>query len=226
LKQGVCVDVTSNIDEVLVGSRRLHPQFQFACARALTDTVRLVQGAMPGHLERTLDRPTQFTKAGFYIQPARKDNLTATVGVKNRQAQYLAYQVEGGTRAPARQALRLPGVVDLNEHGNLPAGLIRQLVARARAGRRATGRQSQRFGVSSDVNLFYGEPGDGRPAGLYKRVPLGSGREQLVPIVVMPKQSAQYAPRFDFYAEAQRITEREFEAALARAWQHALATAR
>jgi hypothetical protein len=220
------VNLTSNVDAVLAESRRLHPQFQFACAKGLTDTVRMVQAAMPAHLESTLDRPTQFTKAGFYIQPARKDHLSATVGVKDRQAQYLAYQVEGGTRAPARQALRLPSVVDLNESGNLPAGLIRQLVARAKAGRRATGRQSKRFGISNALDLFYGEPGDGRPAGLYKRVPLGPGREQLVPIVVMPKQPAQYEPRFDFYAEAQRIIEREFEGALARAWAQALATAR
>jgi hypothetical protein len=220
------IDVTTNVEQVIGESSRLHPQFQFATARALTDTVRLVQAAMPAHLDSTLDRPTQFTKAGFYIQPARKENLTAAVGIKDRQAQYLAYQVEGGTRAPARQALRLPSVVDLNESGNLPAGLIRQLVARARAGRGTTKRQAQRFGISSATTLFYGEPGDGRPAGLYKRVPLGPGREQLVPIVVMPKQPAQYEPRFDFYAEAQRITEREFEAALARAWHQALATAR
>jgi hypothetical protein len=220
------LDGISNIDQVLVECRRLHPQFQFSSAKALTDTVRLVQGTMPAHLERTLDRPTQFSKAAFYIQPARKDSLTAAVGIKDRQAQYLAYQVEGGTRAPAKRALRLPSVVDLNEHGNLPAGLIRQLVARARAGRRATGRQSQRYGISSAADLFYGEPGDGRPAGLYTRVRQGPDREQLMPIVVFPKQPARYEPRFDFYGEAQRIVEREFEGALDRAWQQALATAR
>lgn len=220
------IDLTSNVEAVLADSRRLPSQFQFACAKALTDTVRLVQAAMPGHLDSSLDRPTQFTKAGFYIQPARKDSLTAAVGVKDRQAQYLAYQVEGGTRTPARQALRLPSVVDLNESGNLPAGLIRQLVARARAGRGTTKRQAQRYGISSAANLFYGEPGDGRPAGLYTRVRLGPDREQLMPIVVFPKQPARYEPRFDFYGQAQRIVEREFDGALVRAWQHALATAR
>jgi hypothetical protein len=219
------MELSSNLSQVITDTQRLHPQFQFACAKALTDTARLVQAAMPAHLERTLDRPTQFTKAGFFIQPARKTSLTAVVGVKDRQAQYLAYQVEGGIRTPTRQALRLPSVVDLNESGNLPTGLIRQLIARAKAGRRATGRQSQRFGVSSAAELFYGEPGDGRPAGLYKRVPVGAGREHLVPIVVMPKLPAHYTPRFDFHAEAQRITEREFEAVLDRAWQQAIATA-
>jgi hypothetical protein len=220
------VDLTSNIDQVLQQTVRLHPQWRFACAKALTDTVRLVQAAMPAQLESTLDRPTTFTKTGFYAQPARKDTLSAAVGIKDRQAQYLAFQIEGGTRAPSKQALRLPGVVDLNESGNLPSGLIRQLIARARAGRGATKRQAQRFGVSSAVTLFYGEPGDGRPAGIYKRVPAGPGREHLVPVVVFPKQSAQYERRFDFYALAERLTMAEFEGALNRAWQQALSTAR
>ncbi len=61
---------------------------------------------------------------------------------------------------------------------------------------------------------------------LYKRVPMGLVREYLAPIVVMPKRPAHYEPRFDFHAEAQRITEAEFEAALDSAWQQALATAR
>jgi hypothetical protein len=76
------------------------------------------------------------------------------------------------------------------------------------------------------VDLFYGDPDDSRPAGLYKRVPQGRCHEHLVPIVVMPKQPAHYTPRFDFHAEAQRVTEREFEGMLARAWQHALSTTR
>ena len=63
------MNVATNAEQILGEVRRLHPQFQFACAKALTGTVRLVQTAMPAHLERTLDRPTQFTKAGFFIQP-------------------------------------------------------------------------------------------------------------------------------------------------------------
>jgi hypothetical protein len=220
------VDVSSNIYQVLTDAARMHPQWQFACAKALTDTVKLVQAVMPAFTESALDRPTTFTKTGFYIQPARKDQLVAAVGIKDRQVEYLAYQVEGGVRSPSRMALRLPSVVGLNEYGNLPFGTVRQLVARARAGRRATKRQSQRFGVSSAADLFYGEPGDGRPVGIYKRVSLGAGRQQLVPIVVFPKQPAHYEPRLDFYGEAQRIVEREFDGVLDRAWQSALSTAR
>jgi hypothetical protein len=219
-------ELKGNIDVVIRDSMRLHPQFRFAAAKALTDVVGMVRSAMPSELESALDKPTQFTKGGFFIQPASKERLSATVGVKDRQAEYLQYQVDGGERAPKKTALRLPSVVQLDGAGNLPAGTIKRLIERAQAGKRATKAQGKRFGVSSQVDLFYGEPGDGRPAGIYKRVPIGDGRTRLVPIVVFPKQSAHYTRRLDFDGIAERIVSRSFAAALDSAWAQALATAR
>lgn len=220
------ISVSSNIADVLGFTAKLHPQFRFACAKSMTDVVKLVQREMPGEMERVLDRPTAFTKGGTYIVPARKDRLQAEVGIKDQQAQYLAYQVDGGTRSPRNRALRLPSVVQLNQFGNVPAGLIRQLVTRARQGKRATKVQARRFGVSQELDLFYGEPGDGRPAGIYKRVVLSATKHQLVPIIVFPKQPARYERTFDFYGLAQRKVIAEFDAALERNWRDALASAR
>ncbi len=220
------ISTSSNVDAVISDARRVHPQFQFACAKALTDVVVSIRDAMPAQAEGVFDRPTQFTKQGFFMQRATKAKLEAVVGVKDRQAQYLNYQVEGGARAPARKALRLPGDVELNESGNLPAGLIRKLIQRAKAGKRATKGQASKFGVSSKVDLFYGEPGDGRPAGIYKRLPAGVGKTRLVPVVAMPQQSAKYDRKFDFYAIAQRMAVAQFEPALDRAFEQAIATAK
>jgi hypothetical protein len=220
------IDLKGNIDVVVRDSMKLHPQFRFAAAKALTDVVGMVRSGMPSELESALDKPTQFTKNGFFIQPARKDKLEATVGVKDKQAEYMRYQVDGGERAPKKAALRLPSVVQLDAAGNLPAGTIKRLIQRAQAGKRATKAQGKRFGVSTQVDLFYGEPGDGRPAGIYKRVPIGNGQARLVPIVVFPKHSAHYTRRFDFEGIAERIVSRNFSAALDSAWAQALATAR
>jgi hypothetical protein len=222
----VRVTTSSNIGEVIRETAKLHPQFRFAAALALTESVKAARDAMPGEVESVFDRPTAFTKGGFFIEPARKDRLQASVGIKDRQAEYLQYQVQGGTRQPKRQALRLPSVVQLNEYGNVPAGLIKSLINRAKAGKRATGAQSRRFGVSQAVDLFYGEPGDGRPAGIYKRVVVSALRHELVPIIVFPKQPARYERLFDFHERAERIVVRSFEPALASAWQRALATAK
>lgn len=217
---------SSNLTEVIGQTARLHPQFRFAAAMALTRSVKAARDGLPAEMGRTLDRPTLFTQGGTYLQAARKDKLEATVGIKDRQATYLTYQVEGGTRAPSRQALRLPAVVQLNEFGNMPAGLVRSLVQRAKAGKRATKGQARRFGVSQQVDLFYGEPGDGRPAGIYKRVSLSATRHQLVPVVVFPRRAAKYTRRFDFYGFSERAIARVFPAEMARAWGEALASAR
>jgi hypothetical protein len=223
----VNVSWSSNIDDVLGSAAKLHPQFRFAVSRALNLTMRDVHGEMAPEVSRALDRPVQYTKQGFYWRPSRKDALQAEVGVKTAQAEYMQYMVHGGRRSPKRKALRLPSVVQLNEHGNIPRGLIKQLIARARAGKKATANQGQRAGLSSKLDLFYGDPQDGRPAGLYKRVVLSPSRHQLIPIVVFPQTTAKYQERtFDFYGIAHRNFSRSFNQRLAQAWREALATAK
>jgi hypothetical protein len=218
--------IRDNIDDQLGFLARLHDQFPFAVASAITATLKDVQREIPAALERDLDNPTPFTKGGTYVTPARKTHLVGEVGFKDVQSGYLHWQVRGGLRAPARKAQRLPAVVDKNEYGNLPAGLIRQLVARARAGRRTTKTQAKRFGVSSALDLFYGDPADSRPPGLYKRVAISSTEHRLIPIVVFPAISARYEQRFDFDALCQRVVARRFAPNLAAAWDRALATAK
>lgn len=220
------IDVSSNMRAVLEWTAELGRQLPFAVAKSLTETARDVQLSTPKLLQQELDKPSPFTESGTYLKPARKDNLESEVGFKPRQAGYLWWQVEGGSREPDNKALRLPSVVQLNQYGNVPAGLIRQLIARARAGRRATKRQAERFGVSQQLDLFYGEPGDGRPAGIYKRVAISATKHQLVPIIVFPQQPARYERRLDFYGNSTRVAVRVFEAHLERNWQLALATAR
>jgi hypothetical protein len=220
------VSLSGNIDQVIGATARLHPQFRFAAAKALTLTLRGAQQLMPAAATGALDRPTAFTLRGFYAQSAQKDNLQASVGVKDLQAKYLGYQVQGGTRAPNRLALRLPSTVALDESGNLPKGVIARLIAAAKSGRKLGKRLSSRAGLSQDVQLFYGKPrGTNLPAGIYRREKRGS-KSVLVPVIVFPRQSATYQPRFDFYAVAHRHVVDTFDATLARTWSEALATAR
>jgi len=217
------ISVRSNIDEVLGFTKALHPQYRFAVAMALTAVVGDVRNELPGDLTRVLDRPTRFTTTGIFITPARKDKLQAVVGIKDKQASYLHWQVAGGSRSPTRRALRLPGAVQTNEYGNLPQGLIRQLIARAQAGRRATKTQARRFGVSQELDLFYGEPDDGRPPGIYKRA--GVTTHQLVPLVLFPKRDARYAAKLDLYGFTYRKVSRSISGKLLSAWNYVKSTA-
>jgi hypothetical protein len=219
-------NVTSNIDQVLGFTARVHPQFRFALSLGMNTTIRKGRDGAVAALDRQIDKPTPFTRGGFFLVPARKDKLSATVGIKDKQAEYMVYQVEGGTRAPKNVALRLPAAVQLNDYGNLPAGVIKQLIARAQAGKHATKRQSKRFGISQELDLFYGDPGDGRPAGIYKRVVISATRHQLIPIVVFPRKRASYSKRYDFFGAVDAIVRREFPTEAKAAWVRALATAK
>lgn len=221
------LSVKDNIAEVLSWTDRLSRQYEFAVASALSETVKTVALAMPAEVDKVFKGgAVPFTRQAFYFTRADKQRLMAEVGIKRLQAEYLGYQVQGGERRPKRQALRLPSVVQLTGQGNLPAGTIGRLIARAKAGKRTTKAQAKRFGVSSELDLFYGDPGDGRPVGIYKRVVISATKHQLIPVVVMPKRSARYTVRFDFHGLARRKALAAFEPALRRAWARALATAR
>lgn len=220
------VDLSSNLREVIPAVDLLfNDQLPFAMAKALTDTAKAVAKAMPSALQQDLDRPSDFTRAGFFVTPARKDDLQSAVGIKDAQAKYLQWQIEGGNRAPARKAQRLPGTVQLDAFGNIPRGLIAQLVARALAGRRTTKRQAQKSGVSQGLDLYYGDPDGVRPPGIYKRVTSG-GRSHLVPVVVFPAVVAKYRPRFDFYKHAGQVVDATFDGAMVAAFELAMATKR
>lgn len=221
------LNLTHNVQEVLGFTARFDSQYRFAVAKSLTDVARAAAAVMPAEVKRDLEEPTPFTLRGFFSTRADKAKLQAEVGVKDLQAQYLRYQIEGGQRRPKKKALRLPADVQLDSFGNMPKGLVANLIARARSGKRATKAQSAKFGVSRKVDLFYGEPnGTGQPAGIYKRVHAGTKVERLVPVVVFPQRVAKYRKRFDFYAVAERTVQREFKPILLKAWAQAKATAR
>ena len=153
------------------GVKRLSNDLAFVAAKSLTRTARkIAQEDMPQVVQRSLDRPTRFTKRGFYSIGAKKSSLVAYVGIKDKQAEYLKYQIYGGVRTPKRKLLRLPAEIALDAHGNILRRTLSQLITRAKQGKRATKGISRRSGVSTKVDLFYGDPGDGRPVGVYKRI--------------------------------------------------------
>lgn len=196
-------------------------QVAFAASKALNATAKKVADAMPNEIEKALDRPTPFTKRGVRVlRYANKANLEATVGFMAAQAKYMALQIEGGTRQPGKAGLKLPAAIKLNEFGNIPRGIIAQLVAVARKEQGLKKATSRKVKVSAKLDLFYGDPEDmaGKkwPRGIYK---IANGA--LIPLIIFPQVAAHYKKRFDFPAKARAIVEREwprqFDAALAEA---------
>lgn len=206
--------------ELAAFTANMEKQVKFAAAKALTRTAQAVQRAIPAELDKALDRPTEFTKRGTYMSPAKRDNLVAVVGFKDKQARYMRYQVEGGTRSPTARGIKLPGNVVLDQHGNIPRGLIAKLIAAAQSGKYGAG-VKKRLGINgkgnapANLSLFYGQPKNrpDLPVGIYRRI--GSG---IVPVVVFSQKPAKYQPRFKFKELAERVVRdtfaKEFDAAL------------
>lgn len=192
-------------------------QVPYATAVALTNTAKDCSVALSDELPKYLDNPTPFTMRAFAIQRAEKSTLRAKVFTRDAQGRYLKWQVEGGDRAPSRKLQRLPGDIALNAYGNLPAGEIKRLVALAKAGKRVSKARGAKVGVSSKVDLFYGDPGNGRAVGIYKRIVKGD-QEFLVPLVIMPQGPVKYRPRFPaeriVRETAARVFPERFRAAL------------
>lgn len=176
-------------------------QLPFATAMALNDTAKDVSEAWGKHLQRRLDRPTPFTVRSRYVRRASKRKLTATVGIKDRQASYLKYQVEGGTRLPARRALLVPVRARLNRYGNMPRGAVARALARP--------------------NTFSGKVG--RAAGVFQRQ---ARRSAGLKMLVAYASRASYGKRLDLQQVAEKRARASFARHFARRFRAAMATAR
>jgi hypothetical protein len=212
-------------------------QTRFATAVALTKTAARIRQSMPAALDAALDNPTPFTKNGTYIKAAKRDNLVAEVGFKDRQSRYMRYQVEGGVRKASEAGIKLPGNIKLNTFGNIPKGMIQKLKDAAQNGSLAPA-IARRLGANGDrrkgakpVELFFGVPqGKGwedAPLGIWRRIPgERGGPGKLVPVIVFEDTDAKYQKRFDFERMAEPIVQAEFEKLFKQALAQAMATAK
>lgn len=218
------------LNQVLNGVEK---QVRYAAAVALTRTAKAVKEAMPAALDRSLNRPTEFTKRGLYIKSANASNLTAEVAFMSRQASYMQYQIDGGTRTPGPRGIKLPGNIVLNTFGNIPKGTIDKLKAAAQSGQlsKAIGRKlgvGNRRKGAAPIQLFFGKPTGRRwenaPLGIWRRIPGKPGK--LIPVILFASKPAQYKPRFNFHAEAATVVQAEWEHQFAAALDEAARTAR
>jgi len=105
------ISVKSDVEKALKGMSRLHKkQMPFAVALGLSMTAKKVAKVEQRMMVRQLDRPTPFTIKGVRWQGASKNDfktgrLRSRVYLMPTQAEYLRYQIEGGTRTPKGTAI-------------------------------------------------------------------------------------------------------------------------
>ena len=125
------ISVQSNVNEI---SKKLgalaYKQVPFATATALTAIARLVQAGETRGLKETFKKASPFTMKSVRVIPARKSNLTATVFVMDKAAQYLDPYESGGVHRLSGKALLNPKDIPLNQYGQLSKGVLAKLKAR------------------------------------------------------------------------------------------------
>lgn len=96
--------LTRNLNDV---QRR---QIPFATSRALNDVVKTI--AMKSLRQKAQEvfegGATSFTKTGFRYEKSNKQNLMAKVFIDGARADFLRFQIAGGTRFPKNRALMIP----------------------------------------------------------------------------------------------------------------------
>lgn len=196
-------------------------QIPFAASQALNDTALEVKVAEEREIERSLDRPTPFTKRGLYVRRSSKNRLLARVGVKDIQAEYLSLQVKGGVRRPKGRALIVPVGARLNKYGNLPKGSLARTKAKANVFVASKGRRS----TAHLAPGIYERPKRGK----YRSGGSGSknvGSQKGPKLLIAFEPRASYRKRLRFYPVAEGEARRKFEGNFIARLKVALQTAR
>tara|TARA_R100000781_G_scaffold53067_1_gene34688 strand:- start:87 stop:692 length:606 start_codon:yes stop_codon:yes gene_type:complete len=105
-------------------------QIPFAVASGINTTLFGLRKEMGKQTVKKLDRPTPATQKGFTIKKANKRNLSGVLAIKDFVADYLKYQIDGGTRQTGKK-IPVPYTENarLNKFGNIPnkrKGLIKR----------------------------------------------------------------------------------------------------
>ena len=95
-------------------------QMPFAIANGINSTLFGLKKEMSKQAEKKLDRPTPATKKGFFVKKANKKKQFGFLAIKDFVAEYLKYQISGGTRSGSKK-IPVPYTknIRLNKYGNI-----------------------------------------------------------------------------------------------------------
>lgn len=141
--------VKHDFDRVMKQMEGQQKQVRFAAAVALTQVAQEARTEEYAEMRRVFDRPNPFTLKSLFLDRATKDQLKATVWLKDdytggmKPGHYLLPQIQGGSRVvkPFERALRRIGVLPdsmvavpasgarMDAYGNMERGHIVQVLS-------------------------------------------------------------------------------------------------
>lgn len=201
------IDLTENVTRVLDELNVLQKQqLPFAIARSLTRTAaEFSQDALPGVLEKLLDRPTPFTKRAGRFIPAKKDDPTAAVYLAPLQDRYLRFQVRGGSRIQKGFEKKYESIAQLIAQRQLVPGSGARLNQYGNVSQFAI----QRLGEEAKVKgskVFIGDLKGGGPFGIWRK----EGRK-VKAIFVEPANRPSYSEKLRLQPEVEKFASERFD---------------
>jgi len=169
---------------------------------------------------KKLDKPTPFTIKGVKWQGAKKADyklgkLHSRVYVMDKQAQYLSYQIEGGTRTPKGSAIAVPTTnLKLNKYGNMIGGRNRI--------QRLLKKKNTFQGTINGVAGIWQRPKQGKRSG----GGFGTTGPSGLKLLVAYENTVTYQPRFDFYGIGERSVRKNISIEMDKAIGRALRSAK
>ena len=238
----LAIKLRTNLDQFRRGLSDAHrKQVPFAVAGALNAIATGAQADIQASMKKTFDRPTPWTLRATYVKKASKTQLTAWVGIREFAPKgtpawkYLGPQVDGGprrqkaferrlqlTNRAAAFAIPAPGA-ELDAFGNMSRGQIVKILAGVGALQDVApaGKGKRRRGPRPSFEIRRGKNGKARA--VYE-VPSGGGKGK--PVLWLTDRAPTYNARWDVKGVVLASIAHHRKDAFARAWSHALATAK
>lgn len=166
------IDISSNIKQVKKALTHIEKK---AVPKATQHTVNnlafdISRKEMPRRADKVFDKgATNWTKRGFGYKKANSGQTSSKIFIRGNQANYMKYQIDGGTRMPDGRAILVPtSAARKNKYGNLTKGTYQKIATN---------------------NGYFKSGGK-----VYKK----RGKKK-VSVVGVYKDKATYKPRFKYY---------------------------
>lgn len=223
-------------------------QAPFATALALTKTAQWAQKKLTEEISSAFRAPSGYTKQAIYITTAKKRDLNATIGIKNKtssgnpQVRYFGPEVAGGGRNTKgfENVLIHQGIMQRGWYAvptsaapkNISLSFITELLSQVRAEENAQIQKvkGKKIGIYKTFARYFAIKVGDRQAknhtpGIYERLGL-TGHSKIRPIFIFSRRKPLYRKRYDFYAVGERAARDVFPGQLKLAMERAIATAR
>ena len=212
------IKASGSVKDIIEHAKNLHGNaVPYAAATALTRTAHLARTtSIPEEMRRVFKEPRPYTLNALFVVPAKKDNLSARIAVKNqsgrgtKQEHYLLPSVEGGRRNAKRmeRALQMEGLLRGHERV-VPTRELTPEQYESGAFIRRVLKDVQERTPRKGVRRFAGAVGKRKIRGIWEAKDSGKKRT-IRPLFIFTNNQPSYRSVFGFQRAARETAEKHF----------------